>query len=61
MIAETTTEASDTTIRPPTAQGMPEAPSAAMEDRLRRPIIIMMPQAISPATPAMRATHLNHE
>jgi len=48
-----------TTDSPPTTQGMPEAPSAASWERLRRPIIIMMPQNMRPATPLARPAHFN--
>ena len=40
-----------TTMRPPTIQRVPVAPSTARFERLRRPIIIMIAHAMRPMMP----------
>src|SRR5262249_48729391 len=47
-------------VRPASTHGMPAAPSAARFDRLRRPIAIIAPHAISPNTPAISDPPFHH-
>src|SRR5215472_6720836 len=46
-------------VSPARTHGIPLAPSAASEERLRRPIAIIAPQPISPNTPATKAPHFH--
>ena len=51
-IIATTAAATSPQVSPPSTHGMPDAPSAAIADRLRRPTVIMIPHQIRPADAA---------
>src|SRR5580692_9779737 len=47
------------TVSPASTHGMPAAPSAARDERFRRPTAIIAPQAIRPKMPAMNDPHFH--
>ena len=53
--------AKDMTANPPITHGIPDAPSAAIDDRFRRPTDIMTPHTINPPTPPTSPTHFIHD
>ena len=58
-IIATTAAATTPQVNPPNTHGMPEAPSAAIAERLRRPIAIMIPHQIRPPTPQITRIHFS--